>query len=91
MIEAMACGTPVIAWDRGSVSEIVDHGVTGFVVRSEEEAVAALRRADDLDRRTVRKTFERRFSAGVMAQNYLDSYSRLQHSGVACGARLLSA
>ena len=91
MIEAMACGTPVIAWDRGSVSEIVDHGVTGFVVRSEEEAVAALRRVDDIDRRAVRKTFERRFSAGVMAQNYLDSYSRLRHSGVACGARLHSA
>jgi glycosyltransferase involved in cell wall biosynthesis len=91
MIEAMACGTPVIAWDRGSVSEIVDHAVTGFVVRSEDEAVAALHRVDELDRRAVRKVFERRFSARVMAQNYLENYSRLQQAGATSGARLHSA
>ncbi len=91
MIEAMACGTPVIGWDRGSVSEIVDDGVTGFVVRSEDEAVAALKNVDDLDRRAVRKAFERRFSASVMAKNYLDTYSRLEGWGAASGARLHSA
>ena len=77
MIEAMACGTPVIAWDVGSVREIVDHGVTGFVVRSIGEAVAAVRRIDSLDRARIRATFERRFSVATMSKNYLELYSRL--------------
>ena len=77
MIEAMACGTPVIAWDVGSVREIVDHGVTGFVVRSIGEAVAAVRRIDSLDRARIRATFERRFSVTTMSKNYLGLYSRL--------------
>jgi len=84
MIEAMACGTPVIAWNNGSVKEIVDHGVTGFVVDSMEAAVAAVRQAERLDRRAIRETFERRFSARVMASAYARLYSKLtmarQHS-----------
>ena len=57
MIEAMACGTPVIAWNRGSVSEVVEHGVTGFIVQSMEEAVKAVERIGMLDRRVVRRRF----------------------------------
>lgn len=74
MIEAMACGTPVIARRRGSVPEVVDDGVTGFIVETEAEAVEALRRLDRLDRATVRQVFERRFSARRMAEDYLKVY-----------------
>jgi glycosyltransferase involved in cell wall biosynthesis len=77
MIEAMACGTPVVAWRCGSVPEIIDYGVTGFVVASEDEAVPAVGRAIALDRRTIRGVFERRFAATVMAHNYLDIYRQL--------------
>jgi glycosyltransferase involved in cell wall biosynthesis len=77
MIEAMACGTPVIAWNRGSVPEVVDHGVTGYIVDSEEEALAALSNIGQIDRRTVRAVFERRFAARTMARSYVDLYARL--------------
>ncbi|HEX7885008.1 MAG TPA: glycosyltransferase family 4 protein [Phenylobacterium sp.] len=77
MIEAMACGTPVIAWDRGSVPEIVEHGLTGFIVRSEAEAREAVGRLPELDRRAVRARFEQRFSAQAMARRYLEIYQRL--------------
>jgi glycosyltransferase involved in cell wall biosynthesis len=77
MIEAMACGTPVIAYRRGSVPEVVDNGVTGFVVDSEDEAVAAVKRIGELDRRTVRATFEKRFTARRMAEQYLRHYESL--------------
>ncbi len=77
MIEAMACGTPVVAWDRGSVREIVDDGVTGFVVSSEEEAVAAIAKARALDRAAVRRRFEARFTAERMAADYLALYRKL--------------
>jgi glycosyltransferase involved in cell wall biosynthesis len=77
MIEAMACGTPVIATRRGSVPEIIEHGVTGFVVDSEQEALAALDRVSILDRRRVRAEFERRFSAKRMAKDYLKVYHAL--------------
>lgn len=80
MIEAMACGTPVVAWRRGAVPEVVDEGVTGFVVDSEEEAVAAIARVSDLDRRRIRATFLRRFSAAAMAAGYQAVYSRLLSS-----------
>jgi glycosyltransferase involved in cell wall biosynthesis len=80
MIEAMACGTPVIAWNRGSVPEVIDHGVTGYIVDSEEEALAALSTIEQIDRRTVRAVFERRFAARTMARSYLDLYARLQKS-----------
>jgi len=77
MIEAMACGTPVIAWDEGAVREIIDDGVTGFIVQSIDEAVAAVGRIDTLDRGQVRATFERRFSAVTMSNNYLRLYAEL--------------
>lgn len=77
MIEAMACGTPVIAWNRGSVPEIVEDGVTGFVVSSEAEAVEALHRIDRLDRAEIRRRFEARFTAERMARDYLALYQRL--------------
>jgi len=75
MIEAMACGTPVIAYSCGAAPEVVDHGVTGYVVSNEDEAVAAVRAAERLDRREVRRRFDRRFSALVMARGYLDVYA----------------
>jgi glycosyltransferase involved in cell wall biosynthesis len=77
MIEAMACGTPVIAWRRGSVREVIEDGVTGFVVDSEAQAVEAIGRIRSLDRRRIRKRFEQRFTARRMAQDYVDTYRRL--------------
>ena len=77
MIEAMACGTPVVAWAGGSVAEVIDHGRTGFIVRSEDEAVAAIERIDTIDRAHVRQVFERRFSARAMARGYLEVYARV--------------
>jgi len=77
MIEAMSCGTPVIAWPHGSVPEIVEHGVTGYIVSSIEEALAALHDAGKLDRAQVRRRFEERFSAARMAQDYLRVYRGL--------------
>ncbi len=77
MIEAMACGTPVLAFGRGSLPEVVDHNLTGFVVDSVEEAVATVPLVWSLDRATVRETFERRFSAERMTADYLTIYRRL--------------
>jgi glycosyltransferase involved in cell wall biosynthesis len=77
MIEAMACGTPVIAWSRGSVSEVIEDGVSGFIVSSDAEAVAAIDRVRHLDRRRVRAAFDRRFTARRMAEQYLDRYRML--------------
>ena len=77
MIEAMACGTPVIAWPRGSVPEVIEDGVTGFIVESEADAVAAIARARSLDRRRIRETFGRRFSARRMAEDYVRHYHLL--------------
>jgi glycosyltransferase involved in cell wall biosynthesis len=77
MIEAMACGTPVIAYRHGSVPEVIDDGVTGFVVDSEEEAVQAVRRLGEIDRRQVRACFERRFAARRMASEYVALYEDL--------------
>jgi glycosyltransferase involved in cell wall biosynthesis len=77
MIEAMACGTPVIAYRRGSVPEVIDDGITGFVVDNEDEAVSAIRRIGELDRIRVREGFERRFTARRMAEEYLSHYELL--------------
>jgi glycosyltransferase involved in cell wall biosynthesis len=77
MIEAMACGTPVVAFNRGSVPEIVDHGVTGFIVEDESEAVAAIGRVHTMSREMVRSHFQRRFTARRMALDYLDVYRDL--------------
>jgi glycosyltransferase involved in cell wall biosynthesis len=77
MIEAMACGTPVLAFRCGSVPEIVDPGVTGLIVETMEEAVKVLPQVLALDRRAVRRRFEERFSATRMAKNYLQVYHSL--------------
>jgi glycosyltransferase involved in cell wall biosynthesis len=77
MIEAMACGTPVIAFRRASVPEIVDDGITGFLVNSEEEAAQAAGAVSRLDRARVRRIFEERFTARRMAEDYLNVYRRL--------------
>ena len=77
MIEAMACGTPVVAFNCGSVPEVIDNGVTGFIVTNEAEAVAAVDMVHRLDRAEVRATFDRRFTARRMAEDYLDVYETL--------------
>jgi glycosyltransferase involved in cell wall biosynthesis len=77
MIESLACGTPVIAFRGGSVDEVLDDGVTGFVVESVEAAVEALDRVDRLDRGECRNVFERRFSARRMTREYVELYERL--------------
>jgi glycosyltransferase involved in cell wall biosynthesis len=77
MIEAMACGTPVIAFRSGSVPEVIDEGITGFVVPGEAEAVEAIARLSELDRRRVRAHFEKRFTAGRMAEEYVRRYQAL--------------
>jgi glycosyltransferase involved in cell wall biosynthesis len=77
MIEAMACGTPVIAFRRGSVPEVVENGVTGFIVDSNAEAVEAIKQLGKLDRRQVRTAFEQRFTARRMAEDYLGQYRAL--------------
>ena len=78
MIEAMACGTPVVAWRRGSVPEVVRHGETGFVVDSLDEAVAAVERVPSLSRHRCRCVFEERFSARRMARDYLAAYKAVR-------------
>ena len=77
MIEAMACGTPVVAFRCGSVPEVVNAGKSGFIVRTLEEAVAALAKLETLDRQKVRDTFEKRFTVERMAQDYLTIYRGL--------------
>jgi glycosyltransferase involved in cell wall biosynthesis len=77
MIEAMACGTPVIAYNRGSVSEIIEDGVTGFVVEDEISAVGAINHLPSLSRETVRRRFEERFTSRRMAEDYLSIYRQL--------------
>ena len=77
MIEAMACGTPVIAYNRGSVAEIIDDGLTGFIVEDEISAVAAVGRLAGLNRDAIRKQFEARFTARRMALDYLAAYRSL--------------
>jgi glycosyltransferase involved in cell wall biosynthesis len=80
MIEAMACGTPVIATPQGSVPEIIEDGVTGFLVNTEAEAVQAVGRIGQLDRRRVRQEFERRFTSRRMAEDYLRAYAQCRRS-----------
>jgi glycosyltransferase involved in cell wall biosynthesis len=77
MIEAMACGTPIIAYNRGSVPEIVEDGVTGFIVEDEQSAIGAAYRLPELSRAKVRERFEERFTARRMAQDYLGVYRSL--------------
>jgi len=77
MIEAMACGTPVIAYSRGSVPEVLEQGVTGWIVEGLEEAVQAVERVPALSRARCRQVFEERFSASRMAQDYVKLYRQL--------------
>ena len=76
MIEAMACGTPIIAWPHGSVPEVLENGVTGFLVNTMEEAERAVRSIPSLSRRRCRAQFESRFSASRMAADYVEIYER---------------
>jgi len=78
MIEAMACGTPVLAFRRGSVEEIVENGLTGYIANDMPDAAEAFARVTVLDRRAVRKRFEQRFSAARMAKDYVRVYKLLQ-------------
>jgi len=80
MIEAMACGTPVIAFNRGSVPEVVDDGLTGYIVEDEMGAIGAIQRLSELSRDAVRRRFEERFTARRMAQEYLSVYRSLRES-----------
>jgi len=96
MIEAMACGTPVVAFKNGSVPEVLEDAVTGFIVHSEDQAVEAVHRIGTLDRARIRGEFERRFTAQRMAQNYLKLYAglararRLRTSTVSLGNAILA-
>ena len=76
MTEAMACGTPVVAWRNGSVPEVVADGETGFIVESVEEMAEAVGRAGDLDPRVLRSRVEQRFSAEAMVSGYERAYER---------------
>jgi len=80
MIEAMACGTPVIAFNRGSVPEVIDDGLTGFIVEDINGAIGAVDRLGQLSRERIRKRFEERFTARRMAQDYLSVYRSLMDS-----------
>jgi glycosyltransferase involved in cell wall biosynthesis len=77
MIESLACGTPVIAFRGGSVEEIIEPGVSGFIVDTLEEAIEATRRVEAIDRRGCRRAFERRFTARRMAEEHVKSYARV--------------
>jgi glycosyltransferase involved in cell wall biosynthesis len=77
MIESMSVGTPVIAFAKGSVPEVIDHGVSGLIVNSVDEAVSAIRQVEGLNRRMVRECFSERFTATRMARDYVRAYERL--------------
>ena len=81
MIEAMACGTPVIAFNRGSVPEIIEDGMTGFIVEDETSAIGAVARLGELSTASIRRRFETRFTARRMAEDYLATYRQLAHVG----------
>jgi glycosyltransferase involved in cell wall biosynthesis len=82
MIEAMACGTPIIAYRHGSVPEVIEDGVNGFIVESIEEAVEATRQVERLSRRRVREVFDSRFTAERMARGYVAVYEKILESRV---------
>jgi len=77
MIEAFACGTPVVAYRCGSVPEVMEHGVTGFIVEDQQEAIEAARSIDRIDRQACRRVFDERFTSIIMARQYLDIYRSL--------------
>jgi glycosyltransferase involved in cell wall biosynthesis len=86
MIEAMACGTPTIAWGEGSVGEVLTDNLTGFIVESVDEAVEAVERTSALSRERIRREFDRRFTAQRMASDYLSVYERVLGRGAERGA-----
>jgi glycosyltransferase involved in cell wall biosynthesis len=90
MIETMACGTPVIAFNRGSVSEIIEDGLTGFVVEDINGAIGAVDRLGHLSREKIRQRFEQRFTARRMAQDYLAVYRSLSKDAAAPHLRLVT-
>ncbi|NOX93112.1 MAG: glycosyltransferase family 4 protein [Gammaproteobacteria bacterium] len=79
MTEAMACGTPVIAYNRGAVPEVIEHGVSGFIVNTQQEAINAVDQLDTIDRQQCRRVFEQRFSSRHMTQHYLHFYEQQIH------------
>ena len=81
MIEALACGTPVIAWRRGSVPEVVEDGVTGYITESIDDAVVAVAKTGRLSRARCREVFEARFDAERMATDYIEVYRRVIAAG----------
>jgi glycosyltransferase involved in cell wall biosynthesis len=91
MIEAMACGTPVIAYNRGSVPEIIDEGLTGFVVEDEISAAGVINRLPGMDRAAVRKQFEKRFTARRMALDYVAAYEQLKEAAGEPQIKLVSS
>lgn len=78
MIEAMACGTPVIAYNKGAVPEVIEEGVTGFIVNTAEEAAAKVEEAAKLNRKRIREEFEKRFTSATMAERYQDLFYRVR-------------
>ena len=90
MIEAMACGTPVIAFNRGSVPEIIEDGLTGFIVEDETSAVAAVNRLPELTLEKVRRRFEQRFTAHRMANDYLAVYRSMTGETVSPHLRVIA-
>lgn len=85
MIEAMSAGTPVIAWKNGSVPEVIENGVSGYIIESIDEAVEKVRAIDRLDRRLVRREFLNRFTAAIMAERYEMAYKELLFAGTVNG------
>jgi len=85
MIESLACGTPVVAYRGGSVDEVIEDGVTGFVVEDVAEAIDATKRTHTLDRRACRDAFTRRFSSARMASSYVQLYRQLTSSAAGAG------
>jgi glycosyltransferase involved in cell wall biosynthesis len=77
MIESLACGTPIIACQNGSVPEVLEQGVTGFIVKDVDSAVDAVKNIPRISRRRCREVFEKRFTARKMAENYLAIYRQL--------------
>jgi glycosyltransferase involved in cell wall biosynthesis len=90
MIEAMACGTPVIAWRNGSVPEVMEEGVTGYIVDNLADAVRAVGQVGQLSRQACRQVFEDRYNVGRMTQGYLQVYRRLGQSGLPSAPTQLS-
>jgi glycosyltransferase involved in cell wall biosynthesis len=86
-MEALACGTPVVALRRGALEDVVEHGVTGFVVDDVASMTAAIRAVSTIDRRACRAAAESRFDGRVMARAYLETYARIArfaHAGEPC-------